>query len=385
MAEGGDAGDRTEAPTARRLQKAREEGQVTVSREVLMLAMMVAGGTATVCALSSGGIALAETFRGVLLLSGREDLMPGDLGAIAVAVFNRALVLIGPVLLAGALGAAASGLLQTGFLFRPAALVPSLDRISPVRGFGRLFDPTSAVEALKSVAKLACFGCVLFHVVEGALPALASTAARPLRDVLTVSASVILHAAAALLAVQLVIAALDMLWLRHRLRRHLRMSRQDLRDEHKENDGNPHVKARIRAIRRQRARQQMMQAVPKAAVVLTNPTHYAVALAYEQGSRSAPRVVAKGADEAAARIRALAAAHGIPIVENKPLARALFKVPLEQEIPREHFQAVAAVIAYVWRLAQRTGDRKTADPKPAQRADGDLRTDHQSSAIPKRL
>ena len=174
----------------------------------------------------------------------------------------------------------------------------------------------------------------------------------------------ILHAAAALFAVQLVIAGLEMLWSRHRLQQRLRMSRQDLRDEQKENDGNPQVKGRIRAIRRQRARQQMMQAVPKAAVVLTNPTHYAVALAYEQGSRSAPRVVAKGADEAAMRIRALAAEHRVPIVENKPLARALFKVPLDQEIPREYFQAVAAVIAYVWRLAQKTGSSGSSARKP---------------------
>ena len=189
----------------------------------------------------------------------------------------------------------------------------------------------------------------------------------------------ILHATAALLVVQLVIAGLDVMWSRHRLQRRLRMSKQDLRDEHKENDGNPHVKARLRAIRRQRARQQMMQAIPKAAVVLTNPTHYAVALAYEQGSRSAPRVIAKGADEVAARIRALAREHRVPIVENKPLARALFTVPLDAEIPREHFQAVAAVIAYVWRLAQRTGDRKPArrDDRPSRRGAHD--------AVPQRL
>ena len=372
MAEGGEGGDRSEAPTARRLQKAREEGQVAVSREAVMPAMMAAGGVATVCAISSGGRSLAETFRGVLALSGRGDLTPDEIGAVVIAVFGRALVLIGPVLLAGVLGAVASALLQTGFLFRPAALIPALDRINPVRGIGRLVDPTGAIEALKSVAKLGCFSFVLFRVVESALPALASTASRPLRTTLTLAASVILHAATALLAVQMVIAGLDVLWSRHRLQRRLRMSKQDLRDEHKENDGNPHVKARIRAIRRQRARQQMMLAVPKAAVVLTNPTHYAVALAYEQGSRSAPRVVAKGADEAAARIRALAKQHRVPIVENKPLARALFTVPLEQEIPREHFQAVAAVIAYVWRLSQRAGDQK---PAPREGRPGDRQSD----------
>jgi flagellar biosynthetic protein FlhB len=128
------------------------------------------------------------------------------------------------------------------------------------------------------------------------------------------------------------------------------MSRQELRDEHRESEGDPHVKARIRKLRRQRAAKRMMAAVPKATVVVTNPTHYAVALAYESGSKAAPRIVAKGVDELAARIREVAQDSRVPVVSNPPLARALYVLPLDSEIPREHFQVVAGIIAYVWKL-----------------------------------
>ena len=128
------------------------------------------------------------------------------------------------------------------------------------------------------------------------------------------------------------------------------MSRQDLRDEHRQSEGDPHVKGRIRQLRRQRAKRRMMDAVKTATVIITNPTHYAVALVYENGGKGAPKVVAKGVDELAARIREMALDHKVPLVANPPLARALYTVPLDGEIPREHFQVVAGIIAYVWRL-----------------------------------
>jgi flagellar biosynthesis protein FlhB len=143
------------------------------------------------------------------------------------------------------------------------------------------------------------------------------------------------------------------LLVRWRHLRQLRMSREDLREEMRESEGDPQVKARLRRIRESRARQRMMAAIPNAAVVITNPTHFAVALAYQQGEAAAPRLVAKGADEMAARIRAAAEEHGVPIVANPPLARALFRLEVETEIPPEHWQAVAEIISYVWRLQGR--------------------------------
>jgi flagellar biosynthetic protein FlhB len=160
-----------------------------------------------------------------------------------------------------------------------------------------------------------------------------------------------------LLGAQAVIAAADVLWERMSLARKLRMTRQEQKDEHKESDGNPHVKAKLRQLARAMAKRRMMKSVPKAAVVLTNPTHYAVALNYERGSAGAPKVVAKGADEVAERIRELAREHRVPIIANPPLARALFRVEIDTEIPAEHFKAVAEIIAYVWRLRGRAGRR----------------------------
>jgi flagellar biosynthetic protein FlhB len=151
------------------------------------------------------------------------------------------------------------------------------------------------------------------------------------------------------------IALLDYLVVRFRHLHKLRMTRQEVRDEVKESEGDPIIKGRIRNLRMARARRRMMAAVPQAAVVITNPTHYAVALAYDENSQAAPKVVAKGADAVAARIRALAEESNVPLVSNPPLARALFKLELETEIPAEHYQAVAEIIAYVWRLRGRAG------------------------------
>jgi flagellar biosynthetic protein FlhB len=162
--------------------------------------------------------------------------------------------------------------------------------------------------------------------------------------------------AIAILAVQGLIAGADLLRTRLRFNADMRMTKQEQRDEARESDGDPQIKARLRQLRQQRSRRRMMQAVPQAAVVVTNPTHYAVALAYDRGSGGAPRIVAKGMDEMAARIRKAAQEAGVPLVANPPLARALYPLPLDREIPAEHFKAVAELIAYVWKLnGQRTG------------------------------
>jgi flagellar biosynthetic protein FlhB len=163
-----------------------------------------------------------------------------------------------------------------------------------------------------------------------------------------------LHAVTSLvlmmLGAQAAIAGADLLWERYNLARKLRMSRQEQKDEHKDSEGNPQIKQKLRQLARTRARRRMMKAVPKAAVVITNPTHFAIALAYERGTKSAPRLVAKGADEVAERIRDIAREHRVPIIANPPLARALFRIEIDTEIPPEHFRAVAEIIAYVWRM-----------------------------------
>jgi flagellar biosynthetic protein FlhB len=175
----------------------------------------------------------------------------------------------------------------------------------------------------------------------------------PLQDIHSVPQNlgrVLTHVLYATLLVQGVIAGGDLLWVLYHHAKSLRMTKQDIRDEFREQEGNPHVKARIRRIGYARARRRMMTKVPTATVIVTNPTHYAVALAYDRASNAAPRVVAKGTDRVAAKIREIAEAAGVPAISNPPLARALYRLELDTEIPAEHFRAVAEIIAYVWRL-----------------------------------
>jgi flagellar biosynthesis protein FlhB len=351
MAEAPDtADDRTEAPSARRLQRARDEGQVAVSHELVLFVVLGAATLGLVWLAPVAGRDLLATFRGFIQHAAADDAPPRDaLRLAALTVVRAAGPVIGVVLVAGA----ASVLIQTGFLFSVAPLRPKLSRISPGAGLRRLLGLDNLVETGRSTVKLAVVGVAAWHVLVSDLPRLASA---PFRDVGALPAELIdavLPLLLAVLAAQAAIAVLDLVWVRLRHAGTLRMSRQDLREEQKETDGDPKIKQRIRRLRVQRARRRMMAAVPKATVVVTNPTHYAVALAYDRARGAAPRVVAKGVDSMAARIREVARAHAIPLVPNPPLARALHTLELDAEIPAEHYKAVAEIIAFVWRLRGR--------------------------------
>ena len=335
--------DRTEAATPRRLLRAREQGSSPVSREVATLAGMAAA--TLVLAMAGPSLGRSITVRLSALLAPGLDL-PGAL----IAALKAAAMASAPVMLAVAAAIAASALLQTGFQIRPAALLPDLTRLNPAHGLKRLFGMNTLIEAGKSVIKLAVLGWVAVHVISAGLPKLRSAMAwRPDRLADEISQD-FTQLMLSLLAAQTVIAGADFVWQRFRHARDLRMSKQDLRDETKEADGNPLIKQRLRQLRTARSRRRMMAAVPGATVVLTNPTHYAVALTYDRVKGGAPRVVAKGVDEVAARIRDLAKQSRVPIVANPPLARSLYLVELDTEIPAEHFKLVAEIIAYVWRL-----------------------------------
>jgi len=260
-----------------------------------------------------------------------------------------------PFIFGALIAGSAAVLLQTGFLIHGGALMPDANRINPRAGLRRMLGPDHLVEAGKSVAKIAVMGFATWQVLRGDLPALALAPRWDLPTLLRHIMQPVLHVLLAVLVMQAALAALDMFWVHQRHATRLRMSRHELRDEQKETEGDPRIKARIRQIRMQRARRRMMAAVPKATVVVTNPTHYAVALAYDRHKSAAPRVVAKGIDSLAARIREVAEASRVPLVANPPLAQALYRVALDREIPAEHYQAVAEIIAYVWRLGRRIG------------------------------
>ena len=319
-----------------------------VSRDLAGLAGLAAA--ALVLMMAGPGMATDLARRMQVFLARPHDLSATLAAQGAVLAWARS---VAPLALAALAAGAAAVLLQTGFLFNLSGLAPDFGRLDPRRGLARLFSLDHVVESGKSLAKAAILGFGTWHILSADRPALlratdmapATLAAEIFRQMI----AVLLF----LLVAQAVITVGDMLWVRLRHAGRMRMSREDVKQDRKETDGDPRIKAKFRQLRMIRMRRRMLAQVPKATLVVTNPTHYAVALAYERGQGGAPRVIAKGMDEVAARIREAAAAHGVPVVPNPPLARALYTVELDAEIPAEHFQAVAELIAYVWRLQSR--------------------------------
>ncbi len=346
MAEGDpkEGEDRTEAPTQRRLEQARQQGQVPLSREAVGFATLLAATLAGFLALPPLGL---EWLRALRMLA--EAPEPG--GEAALALLRTSVLALLPVLAAVALAAILASLAQTGPLLRGEVVLPDLSRLNPLAGLRRLFGLDGLIELLRTLLKLGVVGASLWFALD--LPALQTALHQPPGALPGLIGHGVLHLLVVALGAFAGIAVLDVLVVRWRHLRQLRMSREELKEEMREAEGDPQVKARLRRIRESRARRRMLAAVPKAAVVITNPTHYAVALAYEQGQAAAPRLVAKGVDAMAARIRATAEEHGVPIVANPPLARALHRLEVDTEIPQEHWQAVAEIIAYVWRLQGR--------------------------------
>jgi flagellar biosynthetic protein FlhB len=347
MADQEDRDDATEEPTKRRLEKARQEGQVAISREATALLVLAAAMLTAFATLPLTGGELIGAFRS--LLAHAHETEPA--AALADAA-RHWLVMLLPVAAAVTVAAIAATLFQTRLAMSPKALVPRLSKISPIAGFKRIFGREGLMELFRTLVKLAVVGVALWFAFGAPelFQAVLHEHPAALLHIAEANAARLIGTAAAAFAA---LAVADVFWVRIQHRRQLRMTRQELKDEMKETEGRPEVKAQLRRLRDQLRRGRMMAAVPKAAVVVTNPTHYAVALAYAEGSTEAPKIVAKGMDELAARIREAAKQAGVPIVSNPPLARALHKVELEAEIPAEHFQAVAEIIAFVWRTRRR--------------------------------
>ena len=356
--------ERTERATPKRLRDAKRKGQVARSRE-LNTAMLL-----TVTALVLYGLG-AEVGQGLVRLVERSlDLGPADL-ADPAAMLHRMramtfdLLILGAPLLLAALGTALiAPILLGGWTLSGELLIPKLERLSPIKGFGRIFSPTGLVELVKAIVKLALIagvgGVVLWSYRSEILAPPDASVARDMLDAFHLFATVLLTLSAA----TFLVAAMDVPYQLWDHGRKLRMTRQEVRDELKEHEGRPEVKSRVRQLQRDLSRRRMMDEVPKADLVVTNPTHYAVALRYEPLKCGAPRVVAKGADLLAGQIRAIARANGVPVIEAPPLARALYRgVKLDQEIPGSLYMAVAQLLAYVYQL-RTARDSGTREPEP---------------------
>ena len=255
--------------------------------------------------------------------------------------------------LPAAAGSIGSVLLQTGFYVGGAPIRFQFSRISPAAGLARLLSWRHLLDFLKSCARLAVLSALVWTVLRRGPGQAVALAGEDPGWLLPAAGEQVAALARPLLLALVAFAVADVFLARLAHARSVRMTREQVRLEQRDADGDPFVKAKLRRLRAQRSRRRMMAKVKGAAVVVTNPTHYAVALAYERGGNAAPRVVAKGADLVAARIREEAAAHNVPVVPNPPLARALYAVELDGEIPAEHYRAVAEVIAFVWKLRSR--------------------------------
>jgi flagellar biosynthetic protein FlhB len=348
MSEG--AEDRTEAATPARLLRARSEGSAPVAREFSMFAGLVAAAF-TLATSTSGAIEqLVASMANLLATAGQPlqaDSLMRPLWTLVIAGVH-ALV---PVGAASAGAIVFVNLIQTGFMPKLSALRGDFSRISPMAGLQRLFGAENAIMALKSICKILVVGGVMLWMVLTHLGQMTEVLVASPGQATQLICQTVLETAAAMLGAQGLIALADFAWTRFHFTQTMRMSRTEVKDETKDADGNPHIKARLKKLIAARSKHNLKSAMSHATVVITNPTHYAVALDYQQGQAEAPRIIAKGAGDLAARIRALAGEEGIPVVSNPPLARALFKLELESEIPAEHYKAVAEIIAYIWRLS----------------------------------
>lgn len=351
MAEEQDQSQKTEEPTQRRLDEAHRKGQVASSREVNHV--FIFGAALLVVGALGGGV---STRIGEIILPymAAPHEIPLDPGGLLAALSATAAAIGGALALPAALfvaAALAAGLVQNGPMSSLEPLAPKLERISPVAGAKRLFSLRALMEFLKGVLKITLVGAAAAAILwPWQTSILASNRLDPAQipDLLT---DLVLRLLGGITALVTVLALLDVAYQRFEHRKKLRMSRRDLQDEAKQSEGDPQIKARLRSLRMERARRRMMAAVPDSTVVITNPTHYAVALAYDQERMAAPRVVAKGADELALRIRRTAEEHRVPVIRHPPLARVLHAtVDLDGEVPPAHYQAVAEIIGRVMRL-----------------------------------
>jgi flagellar biosynthetic protein FlhB len=354
MADDQDESEKTEEPTAKRLQQAREKGDVPKSQEIPGWFVLASG--LVVIALLGPSIArqltgslsvfLARPHELSLDPAAALDLTAATAWTVALAVGFSFLILMGAGL--------AGHLVQTGLLFSTEKMNPKLSKLNPVEGVKRMFGPQGWANFLKGLGKMALVAGAIFIVIWPKRTELAALPAMDVSGILQVVLTDVILLFIAALVAYAAIAALDYIYQRQSFMKRNRMSRRDLKDELKQTEGDPMIRARLRQIRQERARRRMMAAVPDATVVITNPTHYAVALKYEQGVTAAPICVAKGADAVALRIRELAKENDVPIVEDPPLARALHaSVEIDETIPAEHYKAVAKVIGYVLTLARK--------------------------------
>ncbi len=350
MADDDDDSQKTEDPTPKRLEEARKKGQIALSRE-LNTWLMLLTGTVIIGTMSGGFMTeLTVYMRGFIEHAGDLPQVPGGFRETLGGSFWKVLGMMTLPLLALMFMAFVGPFLQVGPIFATEVIKPDLSKISPVKGFKRLFSMRSIVEFVKGILKLSIIGFVGYLLLSPFFGKLEHLVGLPIEAMMHEMLALVLRLMVGVLVVLLVVAVADVVYQRTEHMKKMRMSKQELKDEYKQSEGDPQIKGKLRQLRAERARQRMMANVPGATVVITNPTHYAVALKYEPDTMEAPICVAKGADNIALKIREIAKENKVTIYENPPLARTLYSViELDETVPPEHYKAVAEVISFVFR------------------------------------
>jgi flagellar biosynthetic protein FlhB len=350
MAEESDKSDKTEDPTLKKLDDALERGDVAKSQEVNTWFVLAAATLAVVVCSDSLASSLTATLRGLIANAHRLPVDATGLSSLTARLGSDVLAALALPILFLVLAAIAGNIIQHRLVWSGEQLKPKVSKISPLAGAKRLFSKLALVNFAKGILKVLLIGALMTWLVWPERQRLDALVTTDVAALLALSELLSVKLLAAVVAVLAVIAALDYLFQYHQWHERQKMSLRELKEEFKHSEGDPAIKAKIRQIRHERMRKRMMAAVPTATVVITNPTHFAVALKYDRGM-NAPVCVAKGIDALALKIRQVATRHAVPVVENPPLARAIHAtVEVDAEITPEHYRAVAEVLSYVMRL-----------------------------------
>ncbi|GBD95534.1 MAG TPA: flagellar biosynthesis protein FlhB [Nitrospirae bacterium] len=338
--------EKTEQATSQKKQKAKDKGQVARSRD--LTSMFAMGGIVMI--FYFGGkyffINLADMMGGIL--SFRYGSNPTHVTGIAVL---QGMQILAPFFLVSLVSVIFISVVQGGFVKKEIKI--EIEKLNPVEGIKKLFSIKGLTELLKSMLKFSVGGWITYYIIKKDMKVLPTLSAMATNDMIRMSGKLIMDAIITAFFYFMVIAIISYFLEKWQFERSLRMTKQEIKEEQKEIDGDPLIKSRIRSIQREAARKRMMQEVPKATVVITNPQHLAIAIKYVDKEMSAPKIVAKGAGVIAAKIKEIAAENGVPVVEDKPVARALFKLELNAFIPQELYVAVARVLAYIYKLKGR--------------------------------
>ena len=354
MAETEDGASRTEEATPHRLEEARRKGDVAKSPDLPQWASLAATfGVLTV----AGGYLMQQLvvqLTPFLAHSGDLSLANGGGQLVLRQAASSAAPMLLTVMLAAGLAGAFGHVIQHGFLWNASKLAPDLTKLNPLTGLKRMFGIDSLMQFLKTLLKVCVVGAVAYYVLRPHFAELSNLASMEPIAIVPALAGLLKGLFYAILALLGLTAGFDWFWQRYRFNVRMRMTREEVKEDYRQAEGDPHIKAKLKQMRLEKAKRRMMQSVPKATVVVMNPTHYAVALRYVAGETAAPECVAKGVDTLALKIREIAEEAGVAVIEDPPLARALYAtVDVDQVIPREHYEAVAKVIGFVMQAAQR--------------------------------